>query len=199
MKLDLRFLYRPIDELWCQAIVLLVFQGPDIENDIFSAINKKMGGSLSDILRAGIWTGERGETFLLATQDAIRAGKLLMRGLGPEREFGPEVLKKETSETGSALDKMGIREFALNIPLSDGCRREYHLYLEIAAASLIETFLNNHKDDPDFLLKVFFTVDNDLMNAVDQVMKRLRENMMQGLEFSIITDRPVNRNYEEAR
>lgn len=198
MRLDLRFINRPIEELWCQAAVLFVFQCPDIENGVFPGINRKMGGSLSDMLYSGVWTGEMGETFLLATQDAIRAGKLLMRGLGPERSFDAEVLKKEASETGYVLDRMGIREFAVNIPSPDGRKDEYNMYLETAAVGLIETFIDKYKDDPDFLLKVFFTIDDELLNAVDPVMMRLRKNMWQGMEISIISDRQSNRDYEEA-
>lgn len=198
MKLDLRFINRPIEDLWCQAAVLLVFQYPDIEEGVFPGINRKMGGSLSDILNAGVWTGERGETFLLATQDAIRAGKLLMRGLGAEGSFDAEVLKKEAAETGTALDRMGIREFAVNIPSPDGHRHKYKKYLELAAVGIIQSFLNKHRDDPDFLLKVFFTIDDGLMDAVDPVMNRLRENMGPELEFSIISDRQTNRDFQEA-
>jgi len=197
MILDLRFINRPIEDLWCQAAVLLVFQSPDIENGVLSGINRKMGGSLSDILNAGVWTGERGETFLLATQDAIRSGKLLMRGLGPESSFDSEVLKKESSETGYVLDRMGISEFAVNIPYPDGRKGEYSIYLETAAASLIETFTNKYKNDPDFLLKVFFTIDDELLNAVDPVMRKLGENIGEGPEVSVICDRQPGRDYEE--
>jgi hypothetical protein len=197
MKLDLRFLNRPVEDLWCQAIVLLVFQGPSIVNEVLLNINDKMGGSLSDIINMGVWTGERGENFLLATQDAIRADKLMMRGLGPEGEFGIEVLIKEISETGSVLDRMGVKEFGINLPSADGRVSEYGLYLETAAIGLVEAFYNRHRDDPDFLLKIFFSIDKDSMNAVDPLIKRLKENMRPGLDFSVISDRQVKEGDEE--
>jgi len=198
MKLDLRFLNRHIEDLWCQAIVLLVFKEPNILTGVLSTLNYKLGGSLGGILGAGLWTGERGENFLLATQDAIRADKLLMRGVGPDRTFGIEVLIKEISETASVLDRMGISEFGINIPPAEGRDNEYGLYLEMATAYMVETFYNNHKDDPDFLLKIFFSVEKDFIIVLDPVIDRIKENMRPGLEFSIISDRQIKKDYEEA-
>lgn len=191
MKLDLRFLNRPIEDLWCQAIVLFVFQDPSIAKGVFFNINDKMGGSLSDILNAGLWTGERGENFLLSTQAAIRADKLLMRGVGPPGSFGVDVLIKEASDTASVLDKMGIREFGINIPTTDNRKNKYGLYLEKAATNMVESFFKNHQNDPDFLLKIFFTFDDRFMKTVERVIKRLKENIRPGIEFSIMSDRQI--------
>jgi len=192
MKIDLRFLNRPIEDLWCQAIVLLVFQNPSIVNDVLSNINDKMGGSLNDLINRGVWTGERGENLLLATQGAIRADRLLMRGLGPVGVFDNEVLIKEVSETGTALDQMGVREFGINVPSADDRYNEYGMHIETVATRLVEVFYDKYKDDPEFLLKIFFSIDNDFINAVDQVIKRLRRNMLPGLDFSIISDSQRN-------
>jgi hypothetical protein len=198
MKLDIRFVNRPLEDLWCQALVLLVFQGPSILNGVLSNINDKLGGSLNDIIKAGLWTGEQGENFLIATQDAVRAEKLLMRGVGPEETFGIETLIKEISATGVVLDKLGIREFGINIPSVSGNENEYGLYLEAATVHLLETFVNNHSADPDFLLKIFFSIDKDFMNMVEPVIKRLRKKIRHGLECSIISDRQIKKGYEEA-
>ena len=192
MKIDLRFLNRPIEDLWCQAVVLLVFQNPSIVNDVLSNINDKMGGSLSDLLNKGVWTGERGENLLLATQGAIRADRLLMRGLGPEGVFDNGVLIKEVSATGSVLDQMGVREFGINVPSAVDRDSEYGMYIENVATSLVEVFYDKHKDDPEFLLKIFFSIDNNFMNIVGQVITRLRGNLRPGLDFSIISDSQRN-------
>jgi hypothetical protein len=197
MKLDLRFINHPVEDLWCQAIVLLVFEHPSILNDIFSNINDKMGGSIGDLIAKGVWTGEKGENLLLATQDTLMTDKLLMRGLGPEGAFEIEALIKEISQTGAALDGMGVREFAVRMPSVHGRESEYGLYLETAASGLAETFYNRHKDEADFLLKIFFLVERDFMNDIRTVMKRLKENLGPRLDLSIISDRQINKGYEE--
>ena len=197
MKLDMRFINRPIEDLWCQAIVLFVFKGPSLLNDVLSSINEKMGGSIGDIIDKGVWTGDRGESFLLATQDAIRADKLLMRGLGHKRAFSAKVVIKESTETGIALDKIGVREFGIHMPSYDSRERKYGHYLEAAARGLVETFYKRHQGDPDFLLKIFFSIDKGLVNHVEPVIKKLKESMLPGLEFSIMSERKANKDYEE--
>lgn len=196
MKLDLRFINRPIEDLWCQAIVLFVFNGPSILDDVLSSINEKMGGSIGDIIDKGVWTGERGESFLLATQDTIRAEKLLMRGLGSKRTFSAKVIIKEIAETGIALDKMGIREFGIHMPSSNSRESKYGQYLEAVAMGLVETFYDRHHNDPEFLLKIFFSIDKGLVNHVDPVIKKLKESMQPGVEFSIMSERQTIRDYE---
>jgi len=198
MKLDLRFLNRPVEDLWCQAIVMLVFSRPSVADDAFANVNDKMGGYLGDLIDSGVWTGETGENLLLATQDTIMAEKLLMRGLGQEEGFGMELLNREISQTGAVLDSIGIREFAVRMPSLDGPVRQYGLYLERAASCLAETFYTRHKDEPDFILKIFFSLDRDFMNDIDRVTKSLRETLGPRVELSIISDRQINRDYEEA-
>ncbi len=198
MKLDLRFLNHPVEDLWCQAIVMLVFRRPSATNDAFSNINDKMGGYLGDLIDSGIWTGETGENLLLATQNTLMADKLLMRGLGPEEGFGMEVLTREISRTGSVLDGMGIKEIAVRMPSIDRPAGQHGLYLEAAASGLTEAFYLRHRDEPDFILKIFFSLDRDFMNYTDRVTKRLRESLGPRLDLSIISDRQTNMDYEEA-
>ena len=81
MKLDLRFSDRPLESLWCQAVAALVFRGPDLTEGALFGLNEKMAGFLSDLQERGFWTGRRGESILVASQDAIRAEKILLKGL----------------------------------------------------------------------------------------------------------------------
>lgn len=199
MKIDLRFLNRPIEDLWCQAVVLLVFQNPTIVNDVLSSINDKMGGSLNDLIKRGIWTGDRGESLLLATQGAIRADKLLMCGLGPENSFDNGVLINEVLRTGIALDQMGVKELGINMQCPDNHAGEYGTHIENVALSIAEAFNERHKDDPEFLLKIFFCIDNGFKDKVDRVITRLKEEIRQGVEFSIISDSQRNIGYQEVK
>jgi hypothetical protein len=194
MKLDLRFLHRPVEDLWCQAIVLLVFNRPNIIDEVYANINDKMGGLLGSLIADGVWTGEKSENLLIATQNTLIADKLLMRGLGPEETLGIEALAGEISRTGAALDGMGVREFAVRIPKFDNPEYRNEDYLEAAVSGLIETFYSRHRDEADFLLKIFFSIEKELMKDIDPVIKRLRENLGPRMDISIISDgqNPVN-------
>lgn len=177
---------------------MLVFRRPSAANDPFSNINDKMGGYLGDLIDSGVWTGETGENLLLATQSTLIADKLLMRGLGPEEGFGMEVLTREISQTGAVLDGMGIKEFAVRMPSLDRPAGQHGMYLERAASGLAEAFYCRHKDEPDFMLKIFFSLDRDFMNDTDRVTRRLMENLGPRLDLSIISDRQTNMDHEEA-
>ena len=89
----------------------------------------------------------------------IKADKLLFHGLGPRSEFSTSVLKKEVGNLGSALDKLGVSEFGIHLPVIEGLEVEYGSHLELSAKSLLRAYYKRHKDEPDFNLKVIFSVD----------------------------------------
>ena len=103
MRLDLRFTYRPLEDLFCQAIVIFSFSINTGLSGVIKNMDRKMAGGISDIINTGIWSGECGEKLLFATQEAIKADKLLIYGLGDESGYSIELLKRETSALVSAL------------------------------------------------------------------------------------------------
>ena len=73
MRLDLRFTNRHLEELWCQAVVMLSFKVRDKMSPSLDSIDKKMTGSVRNIVQSGIWSGECSEKLLFATQNSIKA------------------------------------------------------------------------------------------------------------------------------
>jgi len=188
MRLDLRFSDRPIESLWCQAVAALVFQRPDISAGALLGLNEKLSGTLTELMEKGVWTGERDESFLLAPQNMIRAGKLLFHGLGQVSDYQIPVLEDGIRKLGSALDNMGVDEFGIHIPIPAGLRIEYASHLECAARHIVSPFLENHNNDPVFLLKVIFSVEKGLIGILGPVVSRLREYFTPIIDFSIIID-----------
>jgi len=188
MRPDIRFSDRPLEDLWCQAVTVLVFQRPSINMDTLSSLNRKMTGTLTNILESERWTGKRGENFLIATNNMIKADKLLFRGLGPRSKFSTSVLKKEVGNLGSTLDKLGVSEFGIHIPVTEGLEVEYGSHLELSAKSLLKTYFINHKDEPDFNLKIIFSLEIKFMDILDPIIKRLKRYLKPLPDFSIIID-----------
>lgn len=191
MRLDLRFSIRPLEELWCQAVAVLVFQGPSMDYGALSILNRKMAGYLKNLAERGLWTGAAGENLLLATQNMIKADKILFHGMGPKSRFSEEILKKEITVLGSSLDKIGVSEFGISIPVVEGSEKRYGSYLELSVTDLTGVYHERHKEDPDFLLKIIVSVDRLFEGLLDPVVKNLREHFHSMLEFSIIRDGPV--------
>jgi hypothetical protein len=169
-------------------VAALVFQRPDISAGALLGLNEKMSGTLTKLVEKGAWTGERDESFLLASQNMIKADKLLFHGLGRESDYEIPVLEDGIRKLGSALDNMGVDEFGVNIPVLKGNTAEYASHLECATRHIVSPFLENHKNDPDFLLKIIFSVEKGLMFILNPVVSRLREYFTPIIDFSIIID-----------
>jgi hypothetical protein len=188
MKLDLRFSDRPLESLWCQAVVALVFQDPDLTEGALFGLNEKMAGFLSHLQERGFWTGSRGENILVASQDAIRAEKILLRGLGESRDYDVELLVNHIREVGSTFNKMDVNEFGIHIPVFQGMEQEHPSHLEICARQVANPFFQHHRGEPDFTLKIIFSVENYTGKVLGPVAGRLREYFDLQVECSIVLD-----------
>ena len=188
MRLDLRFSSRPPEDLWCQAVAVLVTNRPEIDNGILSSLNKKMNGFLKNLLDDNRWTGDRGENLLIATEHTIMSDKLLLHGIGQVSGLNGEVFKEEIIDMGLRLSKMDVREFGVYVPFLDDLLIKYDDCLEISAINLTEAFFQDHKDDPDFILKIIFSIEKELIKIIDPIVKKLREYFNPMLDFSIIVE-----------
>jgi hypothetical protein len=188
MKLDLRFSDRPLESLWCQAVAALVFQGPDLTKGALYGLNEKMAGFLSQLQERGFWTGSRGESILVASQDAIRAEKILLKGLGEIRDYDVQLLVSHIREVGSTFNKMGINEFGMHIPVFQGLEKEHVSHLEICARQLANPFFEHHRGESDFMLKIIFSVENYTGKVLRPLAGRLREYFDLQVECSVVLD-----------
>jgi hypothetical protein len=188
MKLDLRFSDRPLESLWCKAVAALVFQGPDLTEGALFGLNEKMAGFLSHLQEKGFWTGSRGETVLLASQDAIRAEKILLKGLGESTDYDVQLLVSHIREVGTTFNKMEIKEFGIHIPVLQGSEEDQASHLEICARQVANPFFQNHRGESDFLLKIIFSVENCTDEILGPVAGRLREYFDLQVDFSVVID-----------
>ena len=189
MRLDLRFTNRPLDELWCQAVVMLSFRVQDKISPLLDPVDKKMSGSIRNIIQSGIWSGERGDKLLFATQNSIRADKLLIHGLGEESKYTIDLLKREIDNVGNTLVKMGISEFGFQIPDTSKDEKAFDIHIETAVKSLATVYLDKYEDVPDFILKIYISIPNNNIKLVEKVADRLRKHFSPLTELSIILDR----------
>ena len=189
MKLDLRFTNRPLEELWCQAVVILSFKVQDKLPPFLDSIDKKMTGSISNLVQSGIWSGECSDKLLFATQNSIKADKLLIHGLGEESKYSIDLLKNETGNVGNTLVKMGITELGFQMPEIPVYKSEFDVHIETATKNIAWVFFEKYKDDPDFILKMYISITNDYMKMAEKVANRLRRYFSPLTDLSIILDK----------
>ena len=159
MKLDLRFSTRSLDDLWCKAIAAFVFRDFKVSTGIVSKINEKMADSLSDLVSKNIFKGERDENCLLASQDMLRSDKVLLYGLGEQKEFNTKILESRVKELSDTLDKLGVNEFGIYIPLVEGKENLYSTHLESSVYQVVDRFYHAHGRDSGYLLKTIFSLE----------------------------------------
>jgi len=188
MKLDLRFTARPLEEVWCEIVVALVFEGAVENGECAFGIDAKTSGYLTLLERRGFWRGREGDTLLVASQGMIKADKILLKGLGARRDFTPGLLSRRLNETGIAVDKMAVSDIGIRIPVVQGEGFEYPSMLEAACVRLVEPFLVNHWDEPDFLLKIVFSVNDDQIRELEPMVRPLKEHFKSRLDHTIIFD-----------
>ena len=174
MRLELRFSKRPLEGLSCQAVVIPAFSDPDLPKEGLSALYDRMTGFWPDLEKAGFWAGTRGETLLLASQGVIGADKILFKGLGERSVFDSIDLTDRMAEVGATLDGIGVREFGIHIPVVADSDEDHASHLELAARHLVEPFLEHHRSEAGFTLKITFSVGTYPSVMLTPVILRLR-------------------------
>lgn len=188
MKLDLRFSERPLEELWCEAVVSLVFQRRFLTHGILAGLDDKLSGFLRTLEERGLWTGTYGENLLVASQGMIKAEKVLLCGLGPAADGDPAGLAGRVEEAGVALLKMRIRDFGIHIPVMEGWESEYPNQLESAVRRIVDPYLQTHRQDEEYRLKIVFSLERFIMGSMLPVAQRIREGVDPDMEVSVVLE-----------
>jgi hypothetical protein len=188
MRLDLRFSERPLESLWCQAVVALVFKGHPLVGESISGLDAKMAGLLSYLETKGFFTASRGETLLLAGQQTIAADKVLLKGLGQREHFSADNLSEGVKDIGECLDRMRICDVAISIPMTEELEAQYAFLLELSSRQLVDAFLKTHGGEDHFLAKIVFSVDRRFSGSLESMLRRLREYFSTLLDYALVLD-----------
>jgi len=189
MKLDLRFSERPLQDLWCEAVVALVFQRKFLTLGFLAGLDGKLGGLLGRLEKQQIWTGAERENLLVASQGMIKAEKVLLWGLGPGPDCDPACLAGRVEEAGTALMKMHVQDFGIHIPTMEGREGEYPSHLETAVHHLVAPYLRAYRKDAEFRLKVVFSLERFLTGAMLPAVESIREGFGPEVEVSVVLER----------
>jgi len=188
MKLDLQFTARPLEDIGCDTVIAFVFQGPAVTDPGVSGLDFKTSGALTTLAKKGFWTGAQGETLLVPSQGMIRARKILLKGLGPDHDYGIELFSDMVQEIGSTLERMTVNDIGIRIPVQEGSGSECLVYIETACSHLADFFLARHKED-DFQLKIVVNVDEGFSVDLESLIRQLKEHFKSRLDYTIVYDR----------
>ncbi|RLC31939.1 MAG: hypothetical protein DRH37_01890 [Deltaproteobacteria bacterium] len=189
MELDLRFTSRPLEELWCDAVVAFMFEGAVSNGSGIAGLDYKTSGFLASLVRKGFFTGTEGEILLVASQGMIRAGKILLKGLGRHGGYGPEVLSGSVREVAASLERLAVNEFGIRIPATGGGDARYLTDIRTACGELVDFFVDRHRDEADFFLKIVVSLNRVLCADLESMVGRMKAHFGNRLNYSVAFDR----------
>jgi leucyl aminopeptidase len=141
----------------CKTEALIVGCHEDTVTSLEGAarrLNEKGGGLLSRIVDLGDFTGKLNETKLVYTEGKLPSKRILMLGLGPQKELTREKIRVAFAGAARTLRESRIRSFSLSLDFGNDT---LHLYESTSAAVegmllglyRFETFKTARTDPPD--------------------------------------------------
>jgi len=174
MRLDLRLTHRCLDQLWCQAVVAFVFEHDSLLTGYLSRLNEKLISSLTPLIDMHFLTGKREELFLIASQERIKADKLLFVGLGQAGSFSSKGLSSVMRNVSSTLERLKLHEFGIMVPWAEEMKTDYVKLIKSIIRNLVKYYSMSKRDADDFSLKVFFSIEERLLADLQSLGQELR-------------------------
>jgi hypothetical protein len=174
MRLDIRLTHRFLDQLWCQAVVAFLFKDASLRTGYLSRLDEKLTGDLSQLIDTNFLTGKRDELILIASQERIKADKLLFVGLGSPRSYSFEVLSSAIKKISSTLEKLGLYEFGIMVPWVKGIGADYVELTRLTIITLIGYYGIHKRDAANLLLKIIVTIDEKMSHDLQSLEQELR-------------------------
>jgi hypothetical protein len=197
MKLDVRLTHRFLDQLWCQAVVVFLFEDDFLQKEYLSKINETLACSLTPLIDTHFITGKRDELILIATQERIKAGKLLFVGLGPISGFSGRILPALTRRLSSSLDRLNVNEFCIMVPRFDGVKKDCEKFVKSMIRGIMNHYAKRKKDAVDFILKVLVSVEKDVFCNMQSLQQNLKSYLDPRMEYTIVIDESRGINNEK--
>lgn len=192
MKLDLRLTHRFLDQLWCQAVVAFLFKDKSLLTGYLSRLDEKLTGTLTQLLGKNFLSGKRDELILIASQQRIKADKVLFVGLGSPKSYSFEILSAAIKRISSTLEKLELYEFGIMVPWIKGVKIDYTELIKYTIINLIDYYSIHNRDAVNFSLKVIFTVDEKNFPDLQSLRRELKTYLnLPTSDYSIAIDNSI--------
>ncbi|MCG0237757.1 MAG: leucyl aminopeptidase [Firmicutes bacterium] len=101
-----------VTEIQADVLVVNLFKGVQVPGGATGAVDRALGGLISQAIAAGDLKGDLGETAIFYTQGRLPARKVLVVGLGKAEKFGLPEVRKVAAIAARAAWKSGARSIA---------------------------------------------------------------------------------------
>lgn len=111
-KPEVRVIEGLIDTFEADAIIVNLFEGVAGPGGATGAVDRALGGAISQIIAEGEITGKAGETALLHTFGKIPAGRVVVAGLGKKEKFDYEEVRRASAAAVKRARESGASRVA---------------------------------------------------------------------------------------
>ena len=188
MKLGLRIVCRYIDQLWCQAIVIFLFEEDLIFTGHLQKLNNKLGGHLTLLKEKSFLTGKKGEVMLIAPQNRINSDKLLTIGLGHAGNWSLGHSSDVVLKASTTIDQLNLSDILIIMPSVIKKKTDYYALMKSIIHNLVEHYYREKGNTMEFFLKVVFLIEEHYLNNLKSLEKELRSYLNPIIDCSIIID-----------
>jgi leucyl aminopeptidase len=94
------------------AIVVNLFEGVTRPGGATGAVDKALGGAISQLIDDGEIKGAKAEITVIHTLGKIPPGRVVVAGLGSTSDFNAEVVKSASGEAARRLRQIGVSKFS---------------------------------------------------------------------------------------
>jgi hypothetical protein len=189
MRLDLRLTHRSLDQLWCQAVVAFLFEGDSLLTGYLSRLNEKLAGSLTQLIDRHFLTGKREELLLIASQERLKADKLLFVGLGPINSYSSESLSYVMRKLSATLERLKLDEFGIMVPWGEEMKLDYAELIKSIISNLVDFYFMSKGNTVDFSLKVILSIEERFFFDLHPLEQELRIYLNPIIDYSILVDK----------
>ena len=101
-----------VADIVCDVLVVNLFEKVKKPAGATGLVDKALGGLISDIIKSGEADGKLGQTTLIHSQGKVAAKRVLVVGLGPQKDFGGEEVRLVTSAALRAARQVKAKKVA---------------------------------------------------------------------------------------
>jgi leucyl aminopeptidase len=95
-----------------ELIVVNLFEGVEVPGGATAAVDRALGGAISEAIAAGDLRGKKGETAVFYPRGAIPARRVLVVGLGKPEGFGLEQVRWASAAAARKARELGVPSFS---------------------------------------------------------------------------------------
>lgn len=110
MKIEI--LNKKINDFKGDLVIVNLFEGVRRPAGATGAVDKALDGMITEIIKKGELTGKLGETIVIHTFKKIKADKVLILGLGKQKEFNTETIRKTAALAARCAEKARAQKVA---------------------------------------------------------------------------------------